>query len=275
MATSRITFQGAVPPWECDIVDHFTVPFYYEKLDQATANAFLAAGIDPTAPNAPRMVRCVTSYSAELRKGDIYRIESMRLGPEKMGHRLINAATNTVCTHFEQTLSASIGELAEDDTSVAADWDGPESADPDHVGDGPHWQNTGRDVMAPKDQSLNGAISASACVHRFSAASDYVRAGIGMTPTYVRENGVGFSTFSFHFSLVEDAAVGTALNTQSCIAHIGKSSLRMVHRLCRAADGVEIARLTQAGVHLDMDARRPSPFPEAIVQQARSVLPGT
>ena len=110
MTGPRITFMGAVPPWECDIVDHFTVAYYYQKLDHATDVVLARAGLDPTDPAAPTMVRCLTRFERELRKGDIYRIETARLDADRLAHRLIDAETGTVCTHFDQLLSAPIPE---------------------------------------------------------------------------------------------------------------------------------------------------------------------
>ena len=43
--------------------------------------------------------------------------------------------------------------------------------------------------------------------------------------------------------------------------HVGTSSLRLFHVMCDARTGAGLATLHQAGVHLDMDARRPAPPP--------------
>jgi acyl-CoA thioesterase FadM len=36
--------------------------------------------------------------------------------------------------------------------------------------------------------------------------------------------------------------------------------------------GEEVAALDQLGVHLDMDARRPTPLPDALREKARAIL---
>jgi acyl-CoA thioesterase FadM len=268
MPQPLITFQSAVPPWECDIVEHFTVAYYYEKLDFATAATLLAAGLDPTHPDIPVMTRCLTRYSAELRKGDTYHIETIALAPDKLGHRLINSASGTVCTHFEQTLSQALPGF-----EAGAEWGGPEQTPVEFAAEGPHWFDTGRDVMSAKDCNLAGSLSSSACIHRFSAASAHLKSHFGMTPAYMREQRIGFSTFGFDIRFSGSARPGMALLTQSCVAHIGRSSLRMEHRLIRLHDGVEICRLSQMGVHLDMRTRRPSHFPHAQAEAARAMLP--
>ena len=57
MTQALITFQGAVPPWECDIVEHFTVAYYYEKFQSATWRFLQEAGVDPTAEMADWIAR--------------------------------------------------------------------------------------------------------------------------------------------------------------------------------------------------------------------------
>src|ERR1700693_3921359 len=32
------TYRGAVPPWQCDVTEHFTVAYYFDRLEEAEAN---------------------------------------------------------------------------------------------------------------------------------------------------------------------------------------------------------------------------------------------
>ena len=270
MAGSRITFMGAVPPWECDIVDHFTVAYYYQKLDRATDVVLCRAGLDPADPAAPTMVRCLTRFERELRKGDIYRIETARLGADRLAHRLIDAETATVCTHFEQFLSAPIPDAG--DGLAEADWDHPPLASPTSPPATARWLDTGADLLGEEDCSLAGRASSHAYILRFSAAGEHLRSAIGITPTYVRENNVGFATFSFDARFAVRAVPGTPLRVQSSVSHVGRTSLRIEHRLLDARGGTKLASLTQAGVHLDKARRRPSPMPAHIAAAARELL---
>ena len=269
MTESRITFMSAVPPWECDIVDHFTVAYYYQKLDHATAVVLGRAGIGPTDPSAPTMVRCLTRFERELRKGDIYRIETARLDPDRLGHRLIDAETGTVCTHFDQRMSAPIPD---DGAPLAdADWERPPLESPTSPPATARWLDTGVGVVAAEDCGLAGSASSHAYILRFSAAGEHLRSSIGMTPTYVRDNNIGFATFSLDARFAARAMPGTLLMVQSTLSHVGRSSLRIEHRLLDLRDGTEVAGLTQAGVHLDKARRRPSPMPAHIAAAAREL----
>lgn len=270
MTVPRITFMGAVPPWECDIVDHFTVAYYYQKLDHATDVVLGRAGLDPTDPAAPTMVRCLTRFERELRKGDIYRIETARLEADRLAHRLIDAETDTVCTHFDQFMSAPIP----DGGAEPADSDSErlQLAPPTPVSPSARWLDTGVDVLAAEDCGLAGSATSHAYILRFSAAGEHLRSAIGITPTYVRENNVGFATFSFDARFAIRAAPGTPLKVQSALSHVGRTSLRIEHRLLDMRNGTRLAGLTQAGVHLDKARRRPSPMPSHIVAAARELL---
>jgi acyl-CoA thioesterase FadM len=56
------------------------------------------------------------------------------------------------------------------------------------------------------------------------------------------------------------------------IGHLGNSSLRMIHRMTNPRDGKEIARLSQYGVNLDLDARRPARWPEEVRAKAAEMV---
>jgi acyl-CoA thioesterase FadM len=59
---------------------------------------------------------------------------------------------------------------------------------------------------------------------------------------------------------------------ESCIAQLGGSSLRLYHRMRNAETGADIAGLSQFGVQLDLDARRPARISDEIRGQAQAFL---
>ena len=32
------TYRGTVPPWECDVTEHFTIAYYFDRLEEAERN---------------------------------------------------------------------------------------------------------------------------------------------------------------------------------------------------------------------------------------------
>jgi acyl-CoA thioesterase FadM len=53
---------------------------------------------------------------------------------------------------------------------------------------------------------------------------------------------------------------------------VGNSSVRILHRLANARTGELVATLEQSGVHLDLDARRPTPLPGPLRARAVAML---
>jgi acyl-CoA thioesterase FadM len=56
------------------------------------------------------------------------------------------------------------------------------------------------------------------------------------------------------------------------IAHLGNSSMRLIHRLCDPRSGARIAQLSQYGVNLDLDARRPARWPDPVRARAEKLV---
>ncbi len=262
------TFRGAVPPWECDIVEHFTVAYYYEKFRVAGDRALLALGV---LPGDARTVSCHTRYKAELRAGDVYHIVSAPIAGDgreiTLGHRLIDSTPDTLAATTEQTLVLD-GPIA---APPAAPWDGDPLETRPPVAPSADWLVTGTDTVLPRDVDGAGRLALDALVHRFTAAGGHLLAAIGWTPGHMRDNRIGFSTFEFQMTVSELPWVGVPLDTGSTVASVGRSSLRMVHRVVRADTGAPVAELSQFGVHLDMDARRPSAIPDEIAAAARAL----
>ena len=42
------TYRGAVPPWQCDVTEHFTIAYYFDRLEEAAANLADELGLTAT-----------------------------------------------------------------------------------------------------------------------------------------------------------------------------------------------------------------------------------
>jgi acyl-CoA thioester hydrolase len=62
------------------------------------------------------------------------------------------------------------------------------------------------------------------------------------------------------------------VRVQSALVHVGNSSLRLFHRMTDARTGGQVATLEQSGVHLDREARRSVPLPDALRSKAVAML---
>ncbi len=284
------THRGTVCRWEVDHVDHFTVAYYFARFQEATATLLAALGLDPAARgrSAPacRVEGCHVRYLRELRAGDLLHIRSgvsALDGPSlTLVHEVYDSGDGACCTTVVQRarLAGPDGAPAPDDERRRAaeryrvDWEPPAgerpAAPPPRGDEG--FVDAARDVVKPGEVDAEGHATWAAYIHRFSAANGQAIAAFGMTPAYMRAERRGFSTFEFRLELPGALAAGDPVLVRSGLVHLGTSSLRLLHRLANARTGQVAATLEQAGVHLDLDARRPVALPDALRDRARALV---
>ncbi len=260
------TFRGDVSPWEVDATEHFTVAYYYEKFEAAAWRFLRQSGVDPA---AARTVEAVTHYKAELRDRDIFKVETALIGAgdsPTIAHKLFNAETGALCTTMQQTF-AGISMSGQ-----PVEWDGDEREDRSIPGDDANWVPGLRNIVRPGEADWVGNLSLSGYIHRFSTANFFIMSAFGMTPEYLTKNRLGLSTFEFQLVFHDQAKPGDMIDVESSIAQIGGSSVRFYHRMRNAETGAVIAGLSQFGVQLDLDARRPLRIADDLREQAHALL---
>ena len=79
------TYRGAVPPWQCDVTEHFTVGYYFDRIEEAEPNLAdeLVLSDLPRRGGLPR--RIDVRFARELRAGASFHVESAALGVEPGG----------------------------------------------------------------------------------------------------------------------------------------------------------------------------------------------
>ena len=276
------TYRGWVAPWECDVVEHLTVAYYFERFADSSLWLLEDLGLGQSYIDAAQhtcaTVDCHVRYMAELRAGDLHHIESAPIGVDDklvtFGHKVFNSATGGLCATLEQRLvhfdmrARKAAPLPADrraavERRVVA-WDGPareERPTPEST-DG--FVDSFRNTTRPWEVDVLGHVGFQFYIHRFSAACGHALNAIGMTPAYQREARIGFSTFEFQLQFRRELRAGDLVYCKSGIMHVGGSSIRVLHKMFNARTGELAAQLSQFGVHLDMEARRPKPLPEEI-----------
>ncbi|MFM9939610.1 MAG: thioesterase family protein [Hyphomicrobiaceae bacterium] len=265
------SYRGTVSAWECDIVEHFTIAYYFDRFADATRTYLELIGEGETlgrtvGTGASRMV---ATFQHELRAGAAFHMQSAVVGIDtttlQLGHQVIDSTTGTVVTWVAETLTLPAAITAASRKrlqALAITWPGPEIPAPT-IAKAMAGSLTARDRVKPWEIADNGVLSLPDYVHRFSGAGMHFLTSIGMTATYMQQNRRGFSTFLLDLNLVSGAKVGDRIDVRTTVAHLGNTSLKYVHRMT-GADGREIASMVQAGVQLDLDARRPSAIPKEI-----------
>ena len=287
------TFRGMVKAWECDAFEHFTVAYYFERIADAIFNLLDEVDAGPAHARDDRRalvtVATVGRFEAELLESDLIHVESGFIGCEgevvRSGHKLFDSASGRLCAAFtvsqrymdlDARKAAAMPEpLRRALESRLVEWDRP----PDEARSAPRDESafidSGRDTVKPWEIDLLGHMSVSFYLHRFSDANMHVVARFGMTPAYLRENRIGFSTFEFQGRFRRELRVGDRILIRSGLMHVGGSSMRILHRMYNVRSGELAAEFSQYGVHLDLDARRPSRIPEEMRARAAEQLCNT
>jgi acyl-CoA thioesterase FadM len=264
------TYRGVVNPWECDVVQHFTIAYYFDRFADATRNFLdLCAddGLDAGLGHGP--VHYHATFPHELRAGAGFHILTGVIGIDaltlRLGHRVLASTTGETVTWVTQTLAVSqalSSARRQKLASLCLPWSGPKVPDR-RILRAARGLLAARDRVKPWEIDESGAMSLPAHIHRFSAASMQTLAAVGMTSRYMQERRRGYSTFELDLTRTADAGVGDIIDVTTSVAHLGSSSLRLAHRMT-GRNGGEIAFLMQSGVHLDTDARRSTAIPDEL-----------
>jgi acyl-CoA thioesterase FadM len=270
------TCRGTVAPWECDVTEHFTVAYYFDRLDQAAATLAQELGFDEASQAAlPR--RLDVRFTRELRAGDSFHVESavIDLEPQlRLGHRFLDSASGEPVTWAEETWPATVALPPPRRAALAArlvSWPGPPvERRPEPAGDAPMLP-TARGRARPGDVGASGRFSLAAFLHRFTDACIQAQAALGMTAAVMQRERRGYSTFELQLLVEGELRLGEAFLVETGVAHLGTSSMRFAHRMTNPRSGAPVARLGQFGVNLDLDARRPAAWPAEVRARATTL----
>jgi acyl-CoA thioesterase FadM len=273
------TYRGAVPPWQCDVTEHFTIAYYFDRVEEAEANLADALNLGGLPRRADLHRRIDARFARELRAGASFHVESAALAVDdglRLGHRFIDSANGEVVTWFDQHWDLSATPLTQQQRAAIgarlAEWNGPVAETRPEPLATDRFIPTARGRVKTGDVDAAGHFALGAIVHRFSNASGQLGAAIGMDADVMQQQRRGFSTFELSLRMSGALPLDAPYVVETGIGHIGNSSLRMIHRMTDARSGAEIARLSQFGVNLDLDARRPARWPEDIRRRAEALV---
>lgn len=279
MAEWTETYRGTVAPWECDVTEHFTIAYYLDRVEQAgtTLADLLGAADCLRAGVLPRQFNL--RFIRELRAGDSFHVASAAVGLDptvRFGHRVVDSVSGDTVTWVEELWGVPSAGLSADRRDAIGrqlvHWDGPLTEPRPEPKTMAHAIPTARGRVRPTDLDERGHFGLAAFVHRFTDAVLQVSAAIGMTGEYMKSARRGFSTFELVLRISGAPALGDPYRVDTGIAHLGSSSIRFFHRMTDPRTGTELARLSQFGVQLDLDARRPASLLEQIRAGAAPLL---
>lgn len=276
------TWRGTVAPWECDVTEHFTIAYYFDRLDEAEANLADELGLGDLPRRGDLLRRLDLRFARELRAGSSFHVESAALGVDaqendlRLGHRFVDSASGEIVTWIDEHWDLAAAPLTQEQRSGIgerlAHWNGPAAEPRPEPSTTAGFIPTARGRVKPGDLDAAGHFALAAIVHRFSNASGQVGVAIGMDTALTRQHRRGFSTFELSLRISGALRLDEPWLVRTGIGHLGNSSLRMIHRMTDPRNGIEIARLGQFGVNLDLDARRPARWPEDVRSRAAALV---
>ncbi|MGA7863762.1 MAG: thioesterase family protein [Stellaceae bacterium] len=278
MAAWIETCRSVVSPWECDVTEHFTIAYYFDRLSDAAVTTAQDLGLRDLADSAHRCFD--VRFVRELRAGASFHILSAPVAVDensiRFGHQVIDSADGEVTAWVEETLDQAAVPLPRNLREAIGGrllvWPGPAVERRPEPATLQQFIPTVRDRIKPMDLDSSGRLALSAFVHRFTAASIQALAAIGATSSYMKTERRGYSTFELALRVTGSPQSGDPVLVETGIVHLGNSSIRFFHRMCDPATGAEYARLGQFGVQLDLDTRRPAALPERLRAAATRLL---
>ena len=264
------TYRGAASPWECDVTEHFTMAFYFDRIAMAEAVLAERLGMLDTLRRGGFTRRYDVRLVREQHAGSAFHIDSFVLdggGHARFGHRVVNSITGEPSTFFD----AYWNGVSPPPVEPTAGWDGPDfppRPQPASLA-GLIPSMAGR--VQPRDLDEFGRMSLPGIVHKFSDAAVLFGAALGLTADYIKTGRRSFSAFELRLRIARAPKLGEAYRVDSGLAHLGNTSLRYLHVMFDAT-GAEIARVDRYGVQLDLDARRPAPLAPELRERAERLL---
>ena len=131
---------------------------------------------------------------------------------------------------------------------------------------------TYRGVVYPWQCDHVGHMNVMWYVGKFDEATWQMFAAIGVTPTYLRQEGRGMAAVRQNITYRRELQAGAVISIRTGILEMRERVIRFYHEMINDETGEIAAATVITGVHLDMQTRKACPFPIDIVEHGRQML---
>jgi acyl-CoA thioester hydrolase len=131
---------------------------------------------------------------------------------------------------------------------------------------------THRGVVYPQQCDQMGHLNVSHYVSKFDEATWQMFGAIGITPRYMRDNNRGVAAVRQHITYRRELRAGDLLTIRTGILEMNPKQIRFYHEMLNDETGEIAAATVITGVHMDTLARKACPFPDDVVERARSMI---
>ena len=171
------TYRGTVPPWECDVTEHFTIAYYFARLEEAEPNLADALGLGKRLRGGGFARRLDVRFARELRAGSSFQVEGAVLGLDeglRLGHRFVDSANGETVTWIDERWDLANAPLSGEERGALAGrlatWEGPVAEIRPEPKSTEGFIPTARGRVRPADLDSAGHFGLAAIVHRFTDA---------------------------------------------------------------------------------------------------------
>jgi acyl-CoA thioester hydrolase len=131
---------------------------------------------------------------------------------------------------------------------------------------------TYRGTVYPWQCDHNGHMNIMWYVGKFDEANWNLFARIGLTPSYLRDSGLGMAAVQQNIAYKRELLAGDIVEVRSVLLEIRDRSIRFKHEMRNVETG-EIAAICEiTGVHMDRQARKSAAFSDSIRRTAARLL---
>jgi acyl-CoA thioester hydrolase len=131
---------------------------------------------------------------------------------------------------------------------------------------------TYRGTVYPWQCDHNGHMNIMWYVGKFDEANWNLFARIGLTPTYLRDSGLGMVAVQQNIAYKRELLAGDIVEVRSELLEVRDRSIRFRHEMRNAETGEIAAACEITGVHMDRQARKSTAFSDSIRRTAARLL---
>lgn len=132
---------------------------------------------------------------------------------------------------------------------------------------------THRGVVYPWQCDHMGHLNVMNYVGKFDEATWQMFAAIGLSPSYLRQNGYGIAAVRQDIAYRRELLPGDVLSIRTAVLEMRPLRIRFYHEMLNDERGEVAAATRITGLLLDMTTRKPAPFPpDSIVRGHRLIV---
>lgn len=130
---------------------------------------------------------------------------------------------------------------------------------------------TARSTVYPWHCDHIGHMNVMWYVGKFDEATWHLFAGLGLTPTFLRENNRGMAAVHQEITYKRELHAGDIISITSYILEVKEKVIRFTHEMYNDETKELAATTTLTGVYLDKLARKSCPLPAEFRERAQAI----